>query len=66
MEAYTAIPSLVAYLLLEQDAAAAVVYRRDGSGFSRETYGGLTAVIPLPEIDCTLPLVDVYEGVVVG
>jgi len=66
MEAYTAIPSLVAYLLLEQEAAAAVVYRRKGSGFGRETYGGLTAVIPLPEIDCSLPLVDVYEGVVVG
>ena len=66
MEAYTALPSLAAYLLFEQDAPVAVVYRRGASGFTREAYSGLTAVIPLPDVRSELRLVNVYEGIVAG
>jgi len=62
-EAYLLIGTLCAYILAEQATAAAVVYRRTDSGFARETYGGLDAVIPLPEIGCELPLADLYDGV---
>jgi Uma2 family endonuclease len=62
-EAYLSIGTLCVYILAEQATAAAVVYRRTDSGFARESYVGLDAVIPLPEIDCELPLADLYEGV---
>ena len=62
-EAYLSIHSLCVYILVEQSAAAAIVYRRVDSGFDREMYLGLEAVIPLPEIECALSLADLYENV---
>jgi Uma2 family endonuclease len=62
-DAYLTIPSLSAYVLLEQDAPAAAVFRRTEQGFRREVYAGLMATIPLGEVDIELPLADVYEGV---
>ncbi len=63
-EAYLTIPTLSSYLLIEQDMASVVVQRRREQGFVRETYEGLDAVIPLPEIDAELPLAEVYDGVI--
>lgn len=62
-DAYTSIPSLRAYLLVEHEVAAAVVVRRAGGGFVRELYEGVDAVVPLHEIGADLPLGEVYEGV---
>lgn len=61
-DAYLTIPSLKVYLLLEQDSAAAVVFRRGTEGFNRELYEGLEAVVPLPEIKTDLPLAEIYDG----
>lgn len=60
---YLTIPSLCAYVLVEQEFAAAYVYRRTEQGFVREVYEGLDAVIPLPEIETELPLAEIYDGV---
>ena len=49
-DAYLSIPSLCAYLLIEQEFPFVVVHRRAGAAFVREEYAGLEAVIPLPEI----------------
>jgi Uma2 family endonuclease len=62
-EAYQTIPSLSVYVLLEQEFAAATVFRRTDHGFVREVYEGLDAVIPLAEIEAELPLAEVYDGV---
>lgn len=62
-EAYLTIPSLSAYVLVEQESAAAVVFRRSEQGFEREVYEGLDAVIPFPEIDVDLPFSEVYDKV---
>jgi Uma2 family endonuclease len=62
-DAYLTIPSLSAYVLVDQATATAVVFRRTEHGFVRELYQGLEAVIPLGEIDVELPLAEVYEGV---
>jgi Uma2 family endonuclease len=62
-EAYLSIDSVSVYVLVEQSAASALVYRRGDNGFDRETYIGLGAVIPLSEIQCALPLADLYEQV---
>lgn len=63
LEAYLSIPSLLVYLLVEQESAAVVAFRRGEQGFVREEYSGLKAVIPLREIEAELPLAEVYEGV---
>ena len=62
-EAYLLIPTLAVYIMLEQDEAKAVVWRRGEQGFVREVYHGLDAVIPLPEIEARLALVEAYEAV---
>jgi Uma2 family endonuclease len=62
-DAYLTIPSLSAYVLIEQETAAAVVFRRTEGGFVREVYTGLDAVLPLGEIGIDLPLAEIYEAV---
>jgi Uma2 family endonuclease len=62
-DAYLSISSLSAYVLLEQDAAAAVVYRRSTEGFSREIYTGLEATIQLDAVGVELPFTEVYDSV---
>jgi Uma2 family endonuclease len=62
-DAYLTIASLGAYVLVEQEAPAAVVFRRTEHGFVREVYEGLDAVVSLPEIEIDLPLAEVYDGV---
>jgi Uma2 family endonuclease len=62
-DAYLTIPSLSAYILVEQEMPAVVVWRRTEQGFVREVYAGLEAVIPLPEIQTELPLAELYEAV---
>ena len=62
-EAYFAIPSLLVYLLVEQDSASVTAYRRTPSGFVAEVFSGLEATLPLSEIGIELPLADVSERV---
>jgi Uma2 family endonuclease len=62
-DAYLTIPSLGFYGLIEQDIAAAVVFRRGEGGFVREVYQGLDAIVPLSEIGIDLPLAEIYETV---
>ncbi len=62
-EAYFAIPSLLVYVLVEQDSASMTIHRRTPRGFVAEAYCSLDAIIPLPEIGIELPLAEVYERV---
>ena len=62
-DAYLTIPSLGVYVMLEQDKAAVVVFRRTEGGFVREVYEGLDAILPLSEIGVDLPLAEIYETV---
>ncbi len=62
-DAYLTIPSLAVYALVDQEAAAVVLFRRTEHGFVREVYEGLTAVLPLAEIETELPLAEIYDGV---
>jgi Uma2 family endonuclease len=62
-DAYLTIPSLGVYLLVEQESATVIAYRRTNREFVEEVYQGLDAVIPLPEIGGELQLSEIYEGV---
>ena len=50
-------------MLVEQSSALAHVYRRIDSGFDHEVYSGIDAIIPLLEINCHLPLKELYQNV---
>ena len=63
LDAYLTIPTLTAYLLVEQDEALVTVWRRVGEGFEREQYGGLDATISFADVDVTLSLAEIYESV---
>ena len=65
-DAYLTIPTLSAYILVEQDSPALVAYRRTERGFVREEVGGLDAVLALPEIGVELPLSELFDGVEFG
>jgi Uma2 family endonuclease len=62
-DAYLTIPSLSAYVLIEQEMAAVTVFHRTDEGFIPVMYKGLDAVIPLTEIGIELPLAEIYEAV---
>ena len=62
-DAYLTIPTLDAYLLIEQDQPRVTAYHRGERGFEAVVYNGLDAVIPLEAIGVDLPLAEVYEGV---
>jgi len=63
-DAYLAIPSLMVYLVAESTEPVVQVYRRSPNGdFHRELSIGLEAIIPLPEIDVSLALADLYKGI---
>ena len=60
---YLALPSVEVYLLIESGRAGVIAYRRTATGFDREVFTGLTAVIPLGCIGTELPLAEIYAGV---
>jgi Uma2 family endonuclease len=62
-DAYLTIPTLNVYALIEQEAAAVTLFRRTETGFVREVYEGIEAVLPLSEIGIELPLAELYEAV---
>ncbi len=61
-DAYLTIPSLVAYLLVDQVSRTVIVHRRSEQGFVAEQYSGLDAIIPLSEIGIELSLTEIYDG----
>jgi Uma2 family endonuclease len=63
MAAYLMIPSLEYYIVLEQHQPSAIVLRRNGDGFLRESVDDVASIIDLPALGCSLPLRDVYEGI---
>ncbi|MCU0776320.1 MAG: Uma2 family endonuclease [Akkermansiaceae bacterium] len=64
-DAYLTIPTLKVLVFAESETPAVIVHRRrPEGGFAVEAHAGLDAVIPLPEIDASLPLAELYEQVV--
>jgi Uma2 family endonuclease len=63
-DAYFTIPSLTHYILLEQDSVVAVVYERVGQQFKRHEFTSIDDVITLDSLSVSLPLRDLYDGVV--
>jgi Uma2 family endonuclease len=63
-DAYLTIPSLKVLMFVEPEVPAVTLYRRLPEGdFTIECYSELDAIIPLPEIEASLSLRDLYERV---
>lgn len=63
-DAYLTISSLKVLILAESGSAEVIVHRRKTEGgFAVEYHTGLDAMIPLPEIDASLSLAELYEQV---
>lgn len=61
---YTALSSVMEYMLISQNEAKIVVFSRDESGkWLYQAVSGLESSLDLPSIGCTLALADVYEQV---
>ncbi len=61
---YLSLPSLSAYVLLEQNRPAARVYLRGEDGeFTETVFRDVTDVIPLAAIEAELRLADIYAGI---
>ncbi len=59
---YSATPSIERYVILEQDALAAMVYVRSGGRMLAEALMN-DDVLHMPEIGISIPLPEFYEGV---
>jgi len=63
-DAYRMLPSLKALLFIESATASILANRRKADGgFAEERYEGTGAIVPLPEIEATLALADLYAGI---
>ncbi len=61
---YRKLASLQHYVLIERDRAAIDVFDRTGDVWaSRRTLEGFGEVLDLPALDLSVPLADIYEGV---
>jgi Uma2 family endonuclease len=61
-EAYLTIPSLRVLALVETDTMAVTLWRRAGEGWTQEYVAAPGQVLAFPEIECELPLAEIYEG----
>jgi Uma2 family endonuclease len=65
-DAYLSLPSLDAYVLVEQVAPVITLYRRTEQGFVREVHEGGETALPLQTIGISLPLVEIYHDLEFG
>ena len=61
---YKLIPSLEGILILDQDQVRADLHSREDDGWQLQLFDDLADVIPLPMLDCALPLAAIYRGVI--
>lgn len=62
-QAYLTIPSLEAYVLVDDTQVAVTVWRRQGEGWESEYYTSSALSVCFESADCELPLADIYDGV---
>ena len=58
---YQSIPTLDAYVLVDQYHVAVTVYRRTAEGWVMEFLTEKTDILEIPGIECRLPLATIYE-----
>ncbi len=62
LDYYFAVPSIETYLIIDQDRVHAELYTRAADGWRLREYSSRDDVMPLPALNCDLPLAQVYHG----
>jgi Uma2 family endonuclease len=62
VEEHKTVASMQAIILIDTEAPQATAHRRDGQVWTAATAEGADAVIELTQIDASLRLADIYEG----
>ena len=60
---YETIPSIQAYLVIDQHRVLVELYMRREGGWLLHRFSNLDADVPLAPLDCDLPLADIYDGI---
>ena len=60
---YFELPSIQAYLIIDQHRVRAELCLRSLGGWQTDTFESLDDIVPLDALDCQLPLSQVYRGV---
>ncbi len=60
---YETIPSIQAYLVIDQHRVLVELYMRREGGWLLHRFSNLDAEVPLAPLDCDLPLADIYYGI---
>ena len=60
---YFDVSSIRAYLIIDQHRIYSDLYTRAESGWHVRVFNSLNDVVPLPALDCELPLAQVYRGI---
>ena len=63
LDLYFAVPSIEAYLIIDHERPRADLYTRAQEGWHVRVFNQAEDVIPLPLLDCELPLAQVYRGI---
>ncbi len=63
LEYYFSLPSIEACLIVDQHRLNAELYERDDSGWRRQVFAAPEDVVPLPMLDCELPLAQIYRDI---
>lgn len=63
-ENYLSIASLSAYIMIEPDTRAAIVFRRVENGFERRVYDQSDSVIQIDQPDMQLSFQEIYQDIV--
>lgn len=63
LDLYFDVPSIEAYLIVDQDRPRADLYTRTQAGWQVRIFSNVEEVIPLPAFECQLPLEQVYRGI---
>ena len=63
---YTSLPSLQAYLVIDQHRVFADLQTREGRRWQLEEYNRLSDVVEIEALGCRLPLAEIYRDILVG
>lgn len=60
---YQSIDSLQIYLVIDQHRVNVELYERQDGGWHAREFSGSDAIVPLPALNCELPLAEIYAGI---
>ena len=63
LEFYRSLPSIAAYLIVDQSQYFVELHTRTESGWHWQTFNDLADIIPLEAIGTELPLAEIYRGI---